>query len=50
VEPSRAFTLKGVGGFQPIARRADMSAFSRVRRRFPSESRTTEIGGTSGFE
>ena len=48
--PSRAFTVIGVGGFQPVASSLEMSAFSSVSTSLPSASRSTVTGGTSGFE
>ncbi len=50
VLPSRALTVKGMGGFQPVASSAEMSAFSTVARSPPRASRTTVTGGSVGVE
>jgi hypothetical protein len=46
VFPSRAFTVKGVGGFQPLARSREMSAFSSDITTLPFASRGTVTGGS----
>ena len=48
--PSRAFTVMGTGGFQPVATSLDTSPFSSDTRSLPFASRTTLVGGTSGRE
>ena len=51
VWPSRAFTVIGVGGFQPVASSFEMSAFSSSAISLPVvASRSTATGGASGFE
>ncbi len=50
VTPSRAFTVNGIGGFQPVATSREMSAFSRTVTNRPSAPRRFAIGGVSGFE
>ena len=50
VTPSRAFTVIGIGGFQPVASRREMSAFSSGSTTAPVASRSTDTGGTSGVE
>ena len=48
VFPSRAFTVMGVGGFQPLMSRREMSAFSSVATSLPFSSRSTVTGATLG--
>src|SRR4051812_44550676 len=48
VLPSRAFTVIGIGAFQPLATSREMSAFSSVVMTFPSASRRTVTGATFG--
>jgi hypothetical protein len=50
VFPSRAFTVKGVGGFQPLARSREMSAFSSGITTLPFASRSTVTGVVVGVE
>jgi hypothetical protein len=50
VLPSRALTVIGVGGFQPVASSREMSVFSSVAISLPFASRSSVVGGTSGFE
>src|SRR3982751_1826601 len=50
VLPSRDLTVIGIGGFQPAARRREMSAVSSVTTVFPLRSRSTDTGGVSGVE
>ena len=48
--PPRSFTVIGMGGFQPVASRREMSAFSSDSTTLPVASRNTEVEATSGFE
>ena len=50
VLPSRAFTVKGMGGFQPACTSREMSAFSSATTCLPFRSRTTVVGGTTGVD
>src|SRR5207245_10819770 len=50
VLPSRALTVKGAGGFHPIAASFEVSVRSSVRISRPSLSRTDETGGVSGVD
>jgi hypothetical protein len=50
VWPSAAFTLNGMGGFQPAASSFEMSAFSRGMTSLPLASRRLTTGGASGLE
>ena len=50
VAPSRALTVIGSGGFQPVASSFEMSAFSSVMIVRPSASRSSVTGGVSGVE
>ena len=50
VWPSWAFTVMGVGAFQPVAVRREMSVFSSVAISLPSAARSTVTPGRSGCE
>jgi hypothetical protein len=48
--PSAAIILIGIGGFHPVARSFEMSAFSSGRTSLPPVSRSATTGGASGFD